>query len=277
MNAVYLKRKRFWSSETVLCLLAVVSIFLLEICPEPTLHQLSAKGSLKGLEKAVSDQLDLEALNNQGLTALACAAKAGQADAVTLLLKAGADINGKSRDGSTPLHFALQQTDPRLIADLLDAGADPYLKNQGDICPFYLAVQKNHPSIPVFLKKGAEPNDIHAKKGTGYLFCAARSGCMPVLSKTLSCEPDINRRSAQGITALLYAVHSECLEAARFLIENGADVNAGDRRGVIPLSLAVHARNLQLVRLLQENGAEQEACSTDTPAPFLLAANKLYR
>lgn len=105
-------------------------------------------------------------------TALMCAARAGEADAVTLLLErganaravdplgqtalhfalfkpsarrhvpvvealiaAGADANAADGNGQRPLHMALRLGLPALVKALMDGGADPFLRDRAGRCP----------------------------------------------------------------------------------------------------------------------------------------------
>ena len=66
---------------------------------------------------------------------LAWAAMHGNDAAVRLLLKCGADINGRNADGSTALHGASFTGNPQIIQLLLEQGADPLAKNLRDELP----------------------------------------------------------------------------------------------------------------------------------------------
>lgn len=63
-------------------------------------------------------------------TSLAFAADFGQADAVTLLLEAGADPDARNGNGSTPMIGAAFFGRPECLRLLLDAGADPALADE---------------------------------------------------------------------------------------------------------------------------------------------------
>lgn len=58
-------------------------------------------------------------------TPLTVAAKAGSAESVTLLLDAGAEVDGETSDGETALHVAAFFGDLDVVERLLAAGADP--------------------------------------------------------------------------------------------------------------------------------------------------------
>ena len=67
----------------------------------------------------------LNVSNRSGATALMAAAEAGHADAVELLLDAGADPDIRRDGGLTALMFAAASGSLRAVTSLLDAGADP--------------------------------------------------------------------------------------------------------------------------------------------------------
>lgn len=69
-------------------------------------------------------------------TALAFATDFGQADAVTLLLEAGADPDARNGNGSTPTIGAAFFGRPECLRLLLEAGADPALADENGTTTF---------------------------------------------------------------------------------------------------------------------------------------------
>jgi ankyrin repeat protein len=224
------------------------------------------------LKKKILSGDDIQTLNKEGMPPLACAARAGQISTLNLLLEAGANVNQRSFDRSTPLFYALAQPNVDVVEALLEKGANPHAGNQRGECPFYKAVECNHPSVSLFLERGVEPDDQSVPSGDGYLFAAARSGCLPVLDKLLEDGADVNQVSGTGVSALNYAIHYDHLDTVQFLIEHEADVNMGDRRQWTPLHLAVRNRNTALIPLLVDAGADLEVRDRDGHTPLMVAA-----
>ncbi len=276
MNSSNLKGTLFWIPTLILSLLTFLLLIWLEVRPEPTLHEAAAAGDLKQLQKIATANPELNALNDKGWTPLTCAVKAGQLSVVKLLLMAGADVNVRSRDGSAALHDAMEIDHLELITVLLDAGADPYVKDQNEESPLCLAIQRNGQGIELFLERGGVMDKAGEKTGGGYLFDAARSGCLPVLLQLLNDGAEVDSCSSAGITPLLYATHAGQLDAVRILIEQGADVNMVDRYGWAPLHHAVREERAGLLELLLENGADLEARDNDGRTPLFLAAQRGY-
>ena len=76
------------------------------------------------------------------MTALHLAVQIANADTVRLLLKAGANINGKI--GRTPLYYAAEEN-RRNVADVLfAAGANPMLSSYSGCTPLLTATSRSH-------------------------------------------------------------------------------------------------------------------------------------
>ena len=89
----------------------------------------------------------MNARSKDGTTPLhIAAANNSAAEAVSLLLKAGANANTRNRDGRTPLHLAAQGNPNPVVTELLlKAGADAKAKDTSGMRPIDYA-EKN-PSL----------------------------------------------------------------------------------------------------------------------------------
>lgn len=102
------------------------------------LYNLSAEDearrhSLLQMSKALIDNhIDVNAVNSNNENALFGAVKVGDAGQVSLLLKAGIEVNIQNKDLETPLSFAVYGGVEKLdiTALLLEYGADPKLENK---------------------------------------------------------------------------------------------------------------------------------------------------
>jgi uncharacterized protein len=77
----------------------------------------------------------------------------GSAEAITLLLDAGADPNGRQRGGFTPLQARAQRGDAAMVRLLLDRGADPLLRSDDGRSAADLARASGHPELAALLEK----------------------------------------------------------------------------------------------------------------------------
>ena len=70
-------------------------------------------------------KVDVNAAQPDGTTALHWAVVWNNEDAVTLLLRAGANAKARNRYGATPLSEAVTSGSAAMVEALLNAGADP--------------------------------------------------------------------------------------------------------------------------------------------------------
>jgi ankyrin repeat protein len=137
------------------------------------------------------------------------------------------DINAPQGDGTTALHWAAYNDDLELAKMLVAAGPDPNVKTRlGGITPLHMAATNGSaPMIDVLLKAGA---DLRIATGTGTtaLMNAAASGHADAVKLLLDSGADPNAEDVnQGQTALMFASSLDRAEVVKLLTARGADVN----------------------------------------------------
>jgi ankyrin repeat protein len=88
----------------------------------------------------------------------------------------------------------------------------------------------------------------------------------------LSQRADVNARSSDGSTALLWSAHWNDFETAGLLLGAGADANAANDFRVTPLSEACTNGNAALVRLLLKAGANPNTAIATGETPLMTCA-----
>lgn len=96
-----------------------------------------------------------------GMTPLMVAALNGESAIITLLLRAGADINRCNDDGNLALWFACVGNHPTIAQQLIDHGADINNQNvNGATCLIYAASAGKSELVTLLVEAGA---DLHRK------------------------------------------------------------------------------------------------------------------
>src|SRR5262245_6233318 len=108
-------------------------------------------------------------------TSVADAAQAGDKVMVRTLLKQAADVNAAQGDGMTALHWAAMKNDPDLAQTLLYASANVKATTRiGGYTPLILAAQQGFAEVmEPLIKAGADVNAKTANGTTPLMFAAA--------------------------------------------------------------------------------------------------------
>ena len=158
------------------------------------------------------------------------------ADAVRLLIDAGADVNAKTKDGHTALMWAASQGQNAAVKLLIDAGAK---LNQ------------------------------RFKDGKTALLRAASGEHAQTVKLLVDAGADVNAQTKEGGTALMAMALIGHADIVRALIDAGADVNAKTDRGDTALSLMAKAppsvaakkSHTDIIRLLEKAGGKSPGVS----------------
>ncbi len=210
-------------------------------------------------------------INKENWTPLHIAAKAGNLDAVKLLISKNAAIEGKTTKGWTPLHVAANEGELDVVTYLTDHGADIKAPNNGKLIPLDLAEQNNKTEvIKFFVRKFAEKEELTP------LHWATEHKTLKVVE--LFADDNVNAQAENPYyyngTPLCLAAEKGEVDIARFLITKGADVNATDSREWTPLHKAADGNKLEVAQLLLNNGTNVNAKNNKGWTPLHIAAKK---
>ncbi|HLH03891.1 MAG TPA: ankyrin repeat domain-containing protein [Bryobacteraceae bacterium] len=209
---------------------------------------------LEGVRALAADPNVLKSTGPLGYTALHYAAIYGSADAMGILLRAGADPNARDRTGATALHYGAYCLDKVLL--LVGAGADVKAAENGGATALMIAsaAPGNVRTVRFLLEKGA---DVRGRDqfGDNALIRAAANGDREVQELLLQRGAESRAVDRAGLTALNITTASAAM--TRQLLAAGADANAANVFGgrVLKGNIAlVHLTPLMVAAPYAEQG-----------------------
>ncbi len=192
--------------------------------------------------------------------------------AVRALLRENVDVNAPQPDGATALHWAVHLDDAEIVDHLIRAGAQVDAANEYGVTPLSLACGTGSASlVERLLTAGADPNLARAT-GETPLMRAASTGSVPAVEALIAHGADVNQTEpAVGQTPLMWAISTRHPAVAEVLIAHGADVRARSAGGFTPLLFAAREGGLDAARLLVNADADVHDAMEDGTSALLVA------
>jgi ankyrin repeat protein len=217
------------------------------------------RGDVKAATALLRAGATVTVANDYGATPLWLACSRGHAAVVDLLLKAGADPNAALRLGETPLMAAVERGSPDVVNALLAGGADPNARESagGQTALMWAAAKRDPAIVRALIARGADVA-LKSKGGFTPLLFAAQQGDVTSAEALLAAGARIDEPAADGTTPLLIAIASDHETLSLFLVERGANVKAVDRRGFTVLHNAATTGMLQLVKAVVARGVDPD-------------------
>ncbi|GAB4813601.1 hypothetical protein N2152v2_000647 [Parachlorella kessleri] len=271
------------------------------------LHIAASKGDTAIMEALVAAGADCGAVDIEGRSPLAWAARYENTKAVQRLLELGAPVDASALTAAAvtantrPLKELLTATGadaPNLpgvdaalraaasrgqlfsVKALLSAGLPADAQDsQGRTALLCAADSKPYASlecVKVLLAAGASV-DKRDGQGRTALMCVSKSRAArtaEIIQILLAAGASVDARDKQGQTAIMYAAQGDSADAIRALAAAGASINARDNRGRTALhGFARHGQRVAAFKALLGAGADTSATDTEG-VTVLLAAIK---
>jgi ankyrin repeat protein len=238
----------------------------------------------------LQQQVDVNAPQVDGMTALHWAAYQDDQEIADLLLRAGANVKAANRYGVTPLSLACTNGNAAMVESLLRAGADPNTALAGGETALMTAARVGALGpVKSLLARGATVDRKDDRRGQTALMWAAAEGHARVVEVLIEVGAEFRARLASGFTPLLFAVREGHVDVVRTLLKAGVDVNEtvpveGRRRGyggrlppagTGPLLMAIMNGHFELAAHLLDAGANPNADLPGyTPLHAMIAVRK---
>ncbi len=160
-----------------------------------------------------------------GQRSLCAAAEGGQEEVVRILLAAGSEVEHVASEGETPLLAGAGSGNHRVVEALLSAGADPRCRNEAGWGTLAKAVAAGDPRSVERLVKEV-PEQVNEA-----LLIAGVEGEVEAIDILVAHGADIDTRSRDGSTPLIYAAMNDHADAVALLVHHGADSRIANREG----------------------------------------------
>ncbi len=254
-----------WQKISALTLLALAVTVPANAAQRASLADAAERRDQAGVRALLQTNVDVNAAQIDGTTALHWAAYNDDAETAALLVKAKANVNAVNRYGVPPLASACTNGNAAIVKLLLDAGADANAKLSGGETVLMLAARSgNAEAVKALLAHDAR-HDARERHRQTALMWAAAEGNTAVVRALLDAGADIKAALDSGLTAFTLAVREGRLETARVFLAAGVDVNAlmarenargPVDRGTSPFMLAVQNGHFELAIALVDAGAD---------------------
>jgi len=211
-----------------------------------------------------------------GNTPLHWAVIFGDAEAIDLLVEAGADLHAVSKDGSTPLCNAVRSyfSSPTICVQLLEAGADVHQVIQDQNILTLAARRGCIPMTKVLLDAGAAVDAV--KGGLPPLTSMSFASTPEHVEQLLRAGADINARGPRGETAVRHAVEGNYHAVLETLIHHGAQLNLWISHKVSIVHLVAAYGDVKTMQILEEACIEGLPMDEDSLAEYWWWFNERY-
>jgi ankyrin repeat protein len=208
----------------------------------------------------------------QGQTALMWAAAEGHVDAVTLLLRRGADQAARSKGGFTAFLFAVRQGQLGVVRAMLRAGADPRqvvgMFGEGPSALGLAALNAHWELGAALLEAGADPNYAWRGRTALHVVTWIRR---PGAGTNNPAPPGSGGMDSLTFVRRLTA-HGAALDTPMTVASAGGMTSDLNMKGATAFLLAARTADAALMRLLAALGANPRTPNEDGTTPLLVAA-----
>ena len=195
----------------------------------------------------------INAVDEEGATALHKAAFKGNNAILRILLERDAKMTIKDKQGGTALYNACYGGFVRCVQLMLER---PGAKDMINICdndgrsPLHATSCFGHWECTALVVKNGADLNIQDKDDMTPLHLAAFNGCNLSMTFLIDAGADVKKYNKEGIYALHYAAYKGHITTVHNLVAKGANVNCVDNKSNTPLFYAAARDNWDIIAYL---------------------------
>lgn len=243
-------------------------------CKGSRLLSAAEAGDMEAVSSALGAGADANESSENGVTSLMLASHVDAPGIVHALLEAKADTRAKSRRGCTALGLAAMHGGAEVVHALLAVGSDIDAMDDAGFAPLIMAAARGHTeTVEALLEGGAAVNLANSKDGYTALMHAA-AGHDATVKALMAGGAAVNlTNSANGTTALLVAARNGQEAAVEALLEGGATVNlTNSKTGTTALIQAANKCHEAVVKALLMGKAAADLHNNEDGTTALMVA-----
>ncbi|XP_065346711.1 uncharacterized protein LOC135943972 [Cloeon dipterum] len=201
--------------------------------------------------------IDLNAVDEDGNSAINIACKKRMWDIVDTLLTKDVDVRAKDENGKNLLHYAAESGNSDLAQKLVKRGLNPSLKDNLGKNALHYALQ--HLDIVKSLNRALVKELTKDKNTSLHLAIGMFEYSIDVIRWLIDeAQVDVNAKNENGETPLMTACSKNRFEVIQILLDNKADVSNQDTKGRTALHHAARSGHFDLIKRLFDHLALKE-------------------
>ncbi|KAH0562630.1 hypothetical protein GP486_002693 [Trichoglossum hirsutum] len=218
------------------------SVNFIDIKGRLAAHYAASIGHDKLLGLLLRNGSDTQIADINGQTLLHLAARNGHVTVVAMLLDSkdvDIDVNARDSEGKSALHWAVATGNTDIASALLIAGARVNVPDKAGLTPLHIAASDSSGGVVnELLSYGADINnrDKHGRTALHHV-CSSRFPSDAALQILLNSGADVHMADVDKRTPLHYAAQNGYIPGVLLLMDNGAKEDVRDSKGLAPRDL----------------------------------------
>lgn len=226
---------------------------------------------LKTIKFLLDREVNINTYNNKKEYPITIASKNNNIEIIKELFHNDASIEVKDEDGLTPLAITALNGCLEAAEVLLKFNANPKAKVDG-FSPIMLASYSGHLNVIKLFLEYKQGIESLTDDGQSILSIASMQGHDVLVKYFIRNNANILSQDDKGYSPILYAAQNNHIKVIKTLLETGVSIESKDHRGVSLLSVAIMNNHEDIVDFLINEGADINSQDNDGRTPLIYAS-----